>query len=110
MTQLGTDFLIPILIEEGRPLTKENWLSLASTDNSETSAEVMSEMPRELAELQDGEALPVQAYLLAVQELPNGVPPAGQPASASSAQGTEPETEEEGKRYADLRRLKALRK
>ena len=108
MPRLGMDFLIPVLIEEGLPLTKENWLSRASTDSSEESAELMSEMPMELAELQDGEALPVEAYLRAVQELPTGVPPAGQPASASSQQG--PETEEEGKRYADLRRLKALRK
>lgn len=69
MSLLGIDPVVGLLVKLQRPLTKENWLSLASVEE-EDDAELMAEMPDELQELEDGEALPLQTYLDARAALP----------------------------------------
>ena len=71
MSLLGMDPVLGLLVKLRLPLTKENWLEYASTDPSaDEQAELMSEMPIELQELEDGQALPLETYVQAREELP----------------------------------------
>ena len=71
MSLLGLDPVVGLLVKLRRPLTKENWLALASTDPSaDEQAELLSDMPIELRELDEGQALPVEEYVRAREELP----------------------------------------
>ena len=108
MIQLGMDSITQLLVQQRRPLTRENWLSLASTEDiNNPSEELLAEMPPEIAELQPGQQLPVQTYLSALKDLPPGV---GKPGRIVTPSSEEMQLEEEAaRRTMELRRLKALR-
>jgi hypothetical protein len=107
------DPITQLLVQLRRPLTRENWLSLASTEDiNNPSEELLAEMPPEIAELEPGQQLPVQTYLSALEDLPPGVGKPGRivtPLSEGMQLEEDVETEAEGERYGELRRLKALR-
>jgi hypothetical protein len=102
------DSITQLLVQQRRPITRENWLSLASTEDiNNPSEELLAEMPPEIAELEPGQQLPVQTYLSALEDLPPGV---GKPGRIVIPLSEEMEMEEEaGRRAGALRRLKALR-
>lgn len=71
MSLLGLDPVAGLLVKLRLPLTRENWLAYASTDPSaDEQAELLSDMPIELRELDEGQALPVEEYVRAREELP----------------------------------------
>lgn len=116
MSQLGMDLIVPFLVKERLPLTRENWLTYASPESTDDpSQELLDEMPEEIASLPEGQALPLETYMAAVSELPKGVPAPGtlpvvRPSETKTDEMEEPETEENfGSRAASLRRLKVVR-
>lgn len=82
INRLAWDPIIPALIRENLPINFENWAGLAGYSEEDLEdAEIMSGVPWQITELDDGEAVHPWLYWESVVETAHGQPPHG-PADA----------------------------